>query len=179
METVIQFLIILGIIFVIVFAIWTLRKQPIHMKSHHKIQAIALLGLTSVAVIALAVAVIFKDAQSFAAVASAAVGGIAGFISHKETMKNKTLLFPLKDVFNAVAGAPLEFSIAGLSTAGYNLNYMMSSSPTLPDSAKFNNVTGEFSWAPIAEDKGDYDVSFTVTDGMGGSDTRTTKIKVQ
>jgi|GEM_PF-6033575 len=107
-----QYLIIAGTIAIIITAIWALRRQHINMRSHHKIQAIALTGLTLVAIVALIASLSFKD-NSFVAVASAAVGGIAIFISHRTTLPNKTILFPLEDT-EAEVNKPLEFTVAVL-----------------------------------------------------------------
>ena len=147
------------------------------MSGHHKIHAIALTGLTLVAVVALIASLSFKDA-GLVAVASAAVGGIAGFISHRTTLPNRTILFPLEKQ-EAEVNKPLEFTVAGISTAGFNLNYSKSS-PDLPDTANLNPVSGKFVWTPSKEDKGkSYNVTFTVSDGHGGTDSRTIEIKVK
>jgi hypothetical protein len=171
--------IIIGAIIIILAMILVLRGQRINMRSHHKIQAVALAGLTLIAVVALVGGLFFKDnLASFIAVASTAAGGIAGFVGHKLTTPNRTILFPIKDILVRV-GDPLNFSVAGISTAGYNLNYAISSKPELPEEAKFNGITGEFSWTPKAGDEREYNVTFTVTDGQGGTDSRTIKITVE
>lgn len=172
-----QIVIIMGAVIIILAIIFTLRGQRVNIRSHHKIQAVALSGLTLIAVVALIGALSFKDnLASFIAVASTAAGGIAGFVGHKLTTPNRTVLFPIKDILVRV-GDPLNFSVAGISTAGYNLNYAISSKPELPEKAKFNGITGEFSWTP--EKEGEYNVTFTVTDGQGGTDSRTIKITVE
>jgi len=101
-----------GTIAIIITAIWVLRKRNINMRGHHKIQAIALTGLTLVAIVALIASLSFKD-NGLIAVASAAVGGIAIFISHRTTLPNKTILFPLEDT-EAEVNKPLEFTVAVL-----------------------------------------------------------------
>lgn len=177
MNEISQYLIITGTIAIIIVAIWILRRQHINMRSHHKIQAIALMGLTLVAVVALIASLSFKD-NGLVAVASAAVGGIAGFISHKATLPNRTILFPLEDK-EARVNKPLEFTVAGISTAGFNLNYSKSS-PDLPDTANLNSISGKFVWTPSKGDVGkSYNVTFTVSDGRGGTDSRTIIIKVK
>jgi len=38
--------------------------------------------------------------------------------------------------------------VAGISTAGFNLNYSKSS-PDLPDTANLNSISGEFVWTKL------------------------------
>jgi hypothetical protein len=185
LDVISQYLIIGGAILIILVAIIVLRNKQFGMKSHHKIQAVGLIGLTLVALIALIASLAFN--QEFAAlisVASAAVGAIGGFLSHKPTTPNRTILSPIQDKM-IDNGKQLNFSIAGISTAGYNMNYFITFKPQLPETEKpiLNSTTGEFSWTPglkFLHDEKDKEfiVTFTVTDGMGGTDSRDMKIKV-
>lgn len=189
MNVISQYLIIGGTIVIILAAIVVFRNKHIQMKSHHKIQAIGLFGLTLIALVALIATLSFnQEFASLIAVASAAVGGIGGFLSHKTTTPNRTLLSPIEDKITHNE-KPLIFSVAGISTAGYNLNYSMSFNPPLLEDLpedkkpKLNSTTGEFSWTPQIkfeekENQKTYNVIFTVTDGMGGTDSRDMKIQV-
>ena len=57
------------------------------------------------------------------------------------------------------------------------MNYSKSS-PDLPDTANLNSISGKFVWTPSKEDKGkSYNVTFTVSDGHGGTESITIKIK--
>ena len=175
-----QILIIGGVILIVLASIWAMRGKKFNMRSHHKIQIVALLGLTSIALIAVVLAKLnnVNDSSTFIAVASAAVGGIAGFMSHKVTTPNKTVLLPILNQ-EAVVGSPLKFIVTGFSTANYNLNYKMSSQPTLPSSATLNETSGEFNYTPVKGEENEYHITFTVSDGLSGSDSRTIIINVK
>ncbi len=55
----------------------------------------------------------------------------------------------------------------------------MTSTPALPDTAKLNELSGEFKFTPPADAEANtYNVIFTVTDGQGTSDSRSVKIIV-
>gem|GEM_PF-5575730 len=57
------------------------------------------------------------------------------------------------------------------------MNYSKSS-PDLPDTANLNSISGKFVWTPSKEDKyKSYNVTFTVPDGHGGTESITIKIK--
>lgn len=174
----VQLLVISGIIIIMVALIFALRVKSVNMDSHHKVQALALVGLTTIAIISLTVALSKNDSTTFIAVASAAAGGIAGFIAHKTIPDNKTVLPPLKNE-SVTVGNTLKLILGGMSTAGYGLTYTMSSSPDLPVSAKLNPISGEFMWKPEPGEDKEYDVTFKVTDTQGGTDSRTMKIKVE
>ncbi len=62
----------------------------------------------------------------------------------------------------------LEFTVSGSDLDGDALTY--SSSP-LPDGATLNPQTGAFQWIPTYEQAGTYEVTFTVTDEGGATDT--------
>jgi hypothetical protein len=82
----VQLLIVGGIILIIVVVAvgLILRGQTIILLSHHKIQAIALMGLISIGLVAVIGSLAIKgDLSSLIGVAGAAVGGIAGFLTHK------------------------------------------------------------------------------------------------
>ena len=185
MDAISQYLIIGGAILIILVAIYVLRNKKFEMKSHHKIQAVGLIGLTLVALVALIASLALKqEFTALIAVASGAVGAIGGFLSHKPTTPNRTILSPIEDKM-IDNGEPLNFSIAGISTAGYNMNYSMTFKSPLPETEKpiLNSTTGGFSWTPgltFEDDEKDKEfmVTFTVTDGMGGTDSRDMKIKV-
>ncbi|MDP3624497.1 MAG: Ig domain-containing protein [Methanobacteriaceae archaeon] len=175
----IQVLIILGAVGILGYLIKSIFKNRVNMRSHHKIQAIGLLGLTTVAVVALVVSIGLTDNNYtvLVGVASAAVGAIGGFLAHKDPTANKTALFALENQYGGV-GKPLKFTVAAISTAGYNLNYTKASTPELPETVEFNQLNGQFSWIPKADEIGEYNVTFTVSDAMGGSDSRTIKITI-
>jgi hypothetical protein len=175
-----QLLIIGGIILIVLALIWAMSGKKINMRSHHKIQSLALLGLTAIALIALIMGRLNNDPSTFIAVASAAVGGIAGFISHKVTSPNKTVLLPLTDQEIKV-NKLLRFIVTGYSTANYNLNYSMSSTgtPALPSTATLNEISGEFNFTPGPDEVNEYNLTFTVSDGQGGTDSRSIKIIVK
>jgi hypothetical protein len=168
-------LLILGGITIGLFVIWSILKPSWNMDSHDKIQTIAILGLTSIAIVALIIGIFTNDNTNIITLAGVAVGGIAGFISQKSNQTNTTSLFSPGDK-NAVVGTPLNFVLNAINTAGNILNYSMS--PTLPDGATLDSATGTFQWTPKSGDENEYSVTFTATDGKGGSDTKTIKIKV-
>jgi hypothetical protein len=177
-----QILLLGGTIIIILATIWAFGGKKISMKSHHKIQVVGLLGLTSVAIIALILAILYhqeeKITTAIIAIASTAVGGIAGFLTHKTTLPNRTVLLPISDQ-TIIAGNELKFNVNGQSSANYNLKYTMTSTPALPDTAKLNELSGEFKFTPPADAEANtYNVIFTVTDGQGTSDSRSVKIIV-
>ena len=112
----IQVLIILGAVGILGYLIKSIFKNRVNMRSHHKIQAIGLLGLTTVAVVALVVSIFTgltdKNYTVLVGVASAAVGAIGGFLAHKDPTANKTALFALENQYGGV-GKPLKFTVAG------------------------------------------------------------------
>lgn len=180
----VQLLVISGIIIISVALIIAWKVRSVNMLSHHKIQALALMGLTSIAIVALIVALGNGDRTAFIAVASAAAGGIAGFLAHKAIEDNQTVLSPLKDEY-VKQDEPLKFTLKGISTAGYALTYSMSASPNIPEgeNAKLNPISGEFSWTPKIELKQDEEkkeciMTFRVTDSQGNTDSRVMKITV-
>jgi len=176
LEQYVEILIIIGAILVLVTAIFAWKVQSLNMRSRHKVQALGLIGLTAVALIAIIVSIGFSEKmEGLIGVASAAVGGIAGFIGHRMGTPNRTVMFPLEDQLTSV-GKTLEFTVAGISTANYNLNYTMINGPA---SANLDSLSGKFSWTPTEEDDKEYNVTFTVNDSMGGSDSRAIKITVQ
>ncbi|MDO8870899.1 MAG: hypothetical protein Q7V10_09165 [Methanobacteriaceae archaeon] len=95
----IQVLIILGAVGILSYLIKPIFKNRVNMRSHHKIQAIGLLGLTTVAVVALVVSIGLTDNNYtvLVGVASAAVGALGGFLAHKDPTANKTALFALEN----------------------------------------------------------------------------------
>jgi hypothetical protein len=178
-----QILLAGGTILIILATIWAFGGKKISMKSHHKIQVVGLLGLTSVAIIALILAILYhqeeKITTAIIAIASTAVGGIAGFLTHKTTLPNRTVLFPISDPQSVVAGNELKFTLNGQSSANYNLKYTMTSTPELPDTAELNELSGEFKFTPPPDAEANtYNAVFTVTDGQGTSDSRSVKIIV-
>lgn len=176
-------MLIVGLIVILLIGIYLILKLN-GLQGHQKVEVISIIGLISIASFALILSKEFDDITSLVAVASAAVGGIAGFLAHKEQKTNLTVLsnIPNQEV---IAGNTLEFILSGLSTLGYNLNYSMNFSPNLsvetPEEniPTLNQVTGEFKWVTKEDlEQMDYDVTFTVTDGMGGTDSRTIKISI-
>jgi len=61
---------------------------------------------------------------------------------------------------------------------GDPLTYSTDASGVLPSSFSFNQQTGLFSWRPTYNDAGQYVVTFSVTDGRGGSDFQAVTITV-
>ncbi len=180
----VQILVVVGIILIVIALIFAWRVRSVNMDDHHKVQALALVGLTAIAITSLTVALNKDDLASFIAVASAAAGGIAGFIAHKAIEDNKTILSPLKDEYVELDNN-LKFTLKGISTAGYALTYSMSASPNIPEGedAKLNPISGEFSWTPKIElkpdeEKKEYTMTFKVTDSQGNTDSRVMKITV-
>ncbi|MDW7731772.1 MAG: PGF-pre-PGF domain-containing protein [Methanolobus sp.] len=70
----------------------------------------------------------------------------------------------------------LQFIINATDSDGDNLTYSKVS--TLPEGATFNNITLVFNWTPSVDQKGTYDVNFTVTDGED-NDNLTVQITVK
>lgn len=186
---ILQIAIILGATAVIISILPLLFKNKLNMRSHDKVQIIALLGLTGIAITAILVGLFYRNnSEGLVALASAAVGGIAGYISHKTPEKNTTVLSPIEDK-TVIAGQKLEFTLVGFSSLGYNLNYMMTSTPSFPEGDEgpsLDQLSGLFSWTPKNGDNGnngennekEYRVTFTVNDAMGGSDSRVMNIKI-
>ena len=112
----IHVLIILGTVGILGYLIKSIFKNKVNMRSHHKIQAIDLLGLTTVTVVALVVSIGLTDNNYtvLVGVASAAVGAIGGFLAHKDPTANKTALFALENQYGGV-GKPLKFTVAAIS----------------------------------------------------------------
>ncbi len=182
-----QILIVIGIIIIIMYAIKTFLGTKVNMDDHHKIQAISIIGLSLIAIIALILVAVGKNSDNLITLAGVAIGGIAGFIAHKAGGTGKTALLSPNDL-EVTVGESLEFVLEGISTEGNNLNYNVLSEPPLPDTVDFNVITGKFSWAPTENDldkvedgfkEKEYMVTFKVSDGMGGSDSKTIKITVK
>jgi len=72
-----------------------------------------------------------------------------------------------------VEGTPLTFTISATDEDGDALTY---EAENLPSGAQFSGQT--FSWTPSIGQAGDYPVTFTVTDGKGGSDSEPITITV-
>lgn len=79
------------------------------------------------------------------------------------------------DNYEVMQGEKLEFSIKATDPDDDPINY---SSNTLPSGAFLNFYTGEFSWIPTENQKGDYLVSFDASDGEL-FDTKTATITVK
>ncbi|HLA40916.1 MAG TPA: Ig-like domain-containing protein, partial [Candidatus Glassbacteria bacterium] len=69
----------------------------------------------------------------------------------------------------------LTITLAATDPNGDNLTY---SSSNLPASAAFNPVSRIFSWTPSYTQSGSYTVTFTVSDGQGGTDSETIALTV-
>ena len=69
----------------------------------------------------------------------------------------------------------LSFIIAAFDADSDTMTYSVSN---LPDSAIFDPTTRIFSWTPTYSQSGTYNVTFTVTDSNGGSDSETVTITV-
>ncbi len=72
-------------------------------------------------------------------------------------------------------GALLTFTVSASDVDGDSLSFSASG---LPTGAAFDPATRTFSWTPGFAAAGGYTVSFAVSDGAGGSDTRTVSITV-
>jgi uncharacterized repeat protein (TIGR02543 family) len=85
-------------------------------------------------------------------------------------------------VFNAItpksitAGQNLSFTVLATDMNGDTLTY---SAGTLPQGATFSPTTRVFSWTPTSAQVGSYTVSFTVSDGKGGTAAASMTITVQ
>lgn len=184
---IIQLLIVTGAIIIIIYAISVFLKTKVNMDDHHKIQAISIVGLVLIAITALILVAFGENSENLITLTGVAIGGIAGFIAHKAGGTGKTALLSPNDR-EVIVEDSLEFVLEGISTEGNNLNYNVSSDPILPDTVDFNVITGKFSWIPteddVDKDNGnliakEYQVTFMVSDGMGGSDSKTIKITVK
>ncbi len=116
----------------------------------------------------------------------AQVGDVVGGTSVMwlDTGNNTLYFLKLKPVINqppvmtsipdkvAITGQMLSFKVLVTDPDGDPLTYSTSS---LPAGAQFNTATQMFTWTPAMNQTGEYQISFTVTDGQF-SDTRTVKI---
>lgn len=69
----------------------------------------------------------------------------------------------------------LSFTTSAIDSDGDTLTYSASS---LPNGATFNAATRTFTWTPAYSQSGTYSVTFTVSDGRGGTDSETITITV-
>lgn len=72
-------------------------------------------------------------------------------------------------------GNNLSLPVSATDTDGDTLTY---GATPLPTGATLNPSTGDFSWTPQSGDEGTYDVTFTVDDDNGGSDSELVTITV-
>lgn len=152
---------------------------------HEKVVAIAIVALLLVslgAIIAAVIGIYFKfDATALITLAGAAVGGIAGFITHKVTSQPNGVKGPVLESPGNQSGDPgkeLTFSLKAVSPDGYSLTYSMAHVAEI-DTDPLNSTTGDFSWTPRDDDADKkFIVTFVVTDGHGGSDSKTITITV-
>lgn len=74
-------------------------------------------------------------------------------------------------------GQNLGFFVTGQDDDGDAITFGLADS--LPNGASFDSLGSQrFSWIPTYEDSGSYDISFTVSDGLGGSTTDTITVTV-
>ena len=149
---------------------------------HEKVVAIAIVSLSTVAIVALITFIASgKNTATFAAligVAGAAVGGIAGFISHNGTNPtnvNKDLTLVSPGDQHIKSSQTLSFSLKANNPDGYILTYEMV--PTILN-AKLDPSIGAFSWNTKENDIKTYNITFLVTDGHGNSDSKNINITI-
>ncbi len=174
---------------------------------HEKVVAIAIAGLLVVAVAAILAAVwsakfvgfdnitntsiinataTTTSATTNAATAAAlitlagtAVGGVAGFISHKTNGKNGngagkgscSLVLKVPELPDPKPKSTVNFSLNAVNPNDYPLTYSMFPS-TIPDT-KLDSKTGAFCWnTPEVTNTTSYTMTFIVTDDHGNSDSK-------
>jgi len=71
--------------------------------------------------------------------------------------------------------AALSFTVSATDADGDTLTY---STSALPTGAAFNTSTKTFSWTPTTSQSGNYNVTFTVSDGKAGTDSEAIAISV-
>jgi hypothetical protein len=69
----------------------------------------------------------------------------------------------------------LTFTLSASDADGNTLTYAAN---TLPSGATLNSSTGAFSWTPSYSQAGSYSITFSVSDGNGGTDSETITITV-
>ncbi len=153
---------------------------------HEKVVAIAVVALffvtLSVIIVAYFAGLGSVNASALVTLAGAAVGGIAGFITHKATTKTNgatgpTLDSPIVPVINA--GDDVKIALQGSSPNSFKLTYMMEMQPKPVRNAKIDPDTGAFSWSPVINDVNtQFNVTFVVADDHGGSDSKIINLKV-
>ena len=84
------------------------------------------------------------------------------------------VLAPIGDK-TVTEGSLLSFTLSATDEDGDALMYDVSG---LPDGALFNATTGVFSWTPSPGQQGDYPMTFTASDGLGGTDNETITVNV-
>jgi serine protease len=72
-------------------------------------------------------------------------------------------------------GETLSFTLEATDVDGDTLTY---GAEGLPTGASLGATSGDFSWVPTAEQIGTHEVTFSVSDGMGGSDSELVAIRV-
>jgi hypothetical protein len=75
-------------------------------------------------------------------------------------------------------GMLLTFGVSATDEDGNHVTLTMGAHPLGADFVDNGNNTGTFSWTPGFGDAGGYDITFTGTDGLGGSGSATTHIDV-
>lgn len=71
--------------------------------------------------------------------------------------------------------AQLSFTLSASDADNDALTFAVSS---LPSGASFNDASGFFSWTPTSAQSGSYSLTFSVSDGNGGSDSQTIAVSV-
>jgi hypothetical protein len=153
---------------------------------HEKVVAIAIVALLFVSVAAIIFAYLAGlggvNASALITLAGAAVGGIAGFITHKATTRTNgsngpNLNSPIVPVINV--GEEVKIALQGSSPNSLKLTYMMEMQPKPVNPAEIDLDTGAFSWLPdVKEVNTLFNVTFVVADDHGGSDSKIINFKV-
>jgi serine protease len=87
---------------------------------------------------------------------------------------NAPVLSPIGDR-SGRPGETLSFTVSATDADGDALSY---SATGLPTGATLDQATGEFSWTPGSDQSGAHEVTFSVSDGMGGTDSEQITIRV-
>lgn len=169
-------IVILGTFVTIWIGIWRFSKTKVNMRPHHKIEAIAIVGLVVIALVCIIIGKFFDSFQDLLTLAGVAVGGITGFLAHKMPRPNKTNVLPIDDK-EVTVGGTLTFTVQAINNLNFTLTYSMMSKPELKGEANLNTNTGDFEFKPTEEET--YEVTFTATDGQGGTDSKTVRIVVK
>jgi PKD repeat protein len=75
----------------------------------------------------------------------------------------------LNSDYNAPAFVNFTLTASASDQEGDGLSWSIASTPALPVGATFDGASGTLSWTPEAADAGNYNVTITVTDGLGST----------